>query len=152
MTDQVSPADSSAGGSSNTPPSNDSGAPSPKNNISLQSSIKQFVGMTNSALATFEEAADGPSTALVSRLQQIGKQGRYVVTRAMATYEHRGQYGPQIVAGSAATVGAIVALRRGKITGTLAGGLTGAAAYGNIYGYNDYSATSWRNSVPKKEE
>ena len=74
MTDQVSHADSSAGGSNNTP-SNDSGAPSPKNNISLQSSIKQFVGMTNSALATFEEAADGPSTALVSRLQQIGKQG-----------------------------------------------------------------------------
>jgi len=88
---------------------------------------------------------------LVSRLHQLAKQGRYIATRAVSTYEHRGQYGPQIVAGSAAVVGGVVALRTGKIPGALAAGVTGAAAYGNVYGYEDYSATSWRNSVPKKE-
>jgi len=56
------------------------------------------------------------------------------------------------VAGSAAAVGVVVALRRGKVPGALMGGLTGAAAYGNVYGYNDYSATSWRNSLPKKKD
>jgi len=69
----------------------------------------------------------------------------------MTTYEHRGQYGPQIVAGSAALIGGVVALRTGKIPGALAAGLTGAAAYGNVYGYEDYSATSWRSGLPKKE-
>lgn len=49
-------------------------------------------------------------------------------------------------------MGGIIALRRGKIPGALAGGLTGAAAYGGVYGYEDHSsATSWRKSVPKKE-
>ena len=87
----------------------------------------------------------------MSRLQQLGKQGRYIVTRAMSTYEHRGQYGPQVVAGSAAVVGGLVALRTGKVTGTLAGGLAGAGAYGNVYGYEDFSSTSRRNSIPKKD-
>ena len=69
----------------------------------------------------------------------------------MATYEHRGQYGPQIVAGTALVLGGAVALRTGKIPGVLAAGLGGAAAYGNVYGYEDYSATSWRSAVPKKD-
>ena len=44
-----------------------------------------------------------------------------------------------------------MALRTGKFSGALAAGLTGAAAYGNIYGYDDYSATSWRSNFPKKD-
>ena len=140
------------GSSSSTPASSSSdGDVSPSSPI-LQSCIKQFVSVTNSTLASFEQAADESSHMLVSRLQQIAKQGKFIATRAISTYEHRGYYGPQIVAGSAATVGSIVALRRGKVTGVLAGGITGVAAYGNIYGYDDYSATSWRNSIPKKEK
>ena len=148
MTDQAS---DSTGATSSTKTECSECAPSTKSNDPLLQSIKQLVNVTNSALATFEEATDESSTMLVSRLQQIGKQGKYIATRAISTYDHRGQYGPQIVAGSAATVGAIVALRRGKVPGVLMGGLTGAAAYGNVYGYNDYTATSWRNSVPKKD-
>ena len=139
--------------SSSSSSSSDGGASQSKiNPISLQSCIKQFVSITNSTLASFEQAADESSHMLVSRLQQIAKQGKFIATRAISTYEHRGYYGPQIVAGSAAAVGSIVALRRGKVTGVLAGGITGIAAYGNIYGYDDYSATSWRNSIPKKEK
>ena len=125
---------------------------SPKTtNDPLLQSIKQVVSVANSGLCSFEQATDENSTMLVSRLQQLAKQGRYIATRAMATYEHRLQYGPQVVAGSMAVVGGVVALRRGKIPGALAGGLTGVGAYGNIYGYEDYSAVSWRNSIPKKE-
>ncbi|KAL9188406.1 hypothetical protein ACHAXT_006784 [Thalassiosira profunda] len=127
------------------------GAASPKPDDPLLAGIKAVVGATNSALAALELATADSSTMLVSRLQAIGKQARYIATRAMTTYEHRGQYGPQIIAGSVATVGGIVALRRGKVTGALAGGLAGAAAYGGIYGYEDYSATSWRSALPKKE-
>mmetsp|Transcript_21148 Transcript_21148/g.38279 ORF Transcript_21148/g.38279 Transcript_21148/m.38279 type:complete len:149 (-) Transcript_21148:330-776(-) len=148
MTEQATP-DSNAVPST---PTNDSAASQKKStNDPLLLSIKQFVNLTNSTLASFEESTDETSTALVSRLQQLGKQGRYIATRAMTTYEHRGQYGPQIVAGSAALIGGVVALRTGKIPGALAAGLTGAAAYGNVYGYEDYSATSWRSGLPKKE-
>ena len=150
MADQAS-GDSSA--APRTPIKND-GAALPKKisiNDPVHRFVKQFVGMTNSALASFEEATDETSTMFVSRLRQIGKQGQYIATRAIATYEHRGQYGAPIVAGSAAIVGGFVAMRTGKIPGALAAGITGAAAYGNIYGYEDYSATSWRNSVPRKE-
>ncbi|KAL7528750.1 hypothetical protein ACHAXR_002611 [Thalassiosira sp. AJA248-18] len=152
MTDQASP-DSTA--ASSTPSkNNDSAAATPKKSTDdpLLQSIKNVITLTNSALASFEEATDENSTMLVSRLQTLAKQGRHIATRAISTYEHRGQYGPQIVAGSATAVGAIIAMRRGKIPGALAGGLAGAAAYGNVYGYEDFSATSWRRSVPKKKE
>jgi len=142
MTDQVTP---------------DSSPASPKktsNDTLLLQSIKQIVKVTNAGLASFEEATDESSTMFVSRLLELAKQGRYIATRAATTYERRGQYGPQIVAGSAAVVGGVVALRTGRIPGALAASVTGAAAYGNVYGYEDYSATSWRNSLPnitKKE-
>ncbi|KAL3823196.1 hypothetical protein ACHAXA_003475 [Cyclostephanos tholiformis] len=150
MADQT-PSDSSAPPS--MPPVKNDGATSPKNvsiNDPVRRVVKQLVSMTNCALATFEEATDETSTMLVSRLRQLGKQGTYIATRVLATYEQRGQYAVPIVAGSAAVVGGLVAMRTGKIPGALAAGVAGAAAYGNIYGYEDYSATSWRNSVPRK--
>lgn len=146
MTDQASP-------DSTPTPTNDGGAASPKktSNDPLLQSIKEIVKVTNSGLASFEEATDETSTMIVSRLMSLARQGRYLATRAATTYEHRSQYGPQIVAGSAAVVGGLVALRTGRIPGALAAGVTGAATYGNVYGYEDYSATSWRNGLPKRE-
>lgn len=137
-----------------TPPVKNDGATSPKNisiNDPVRLVVKQFVSMTNCALASFEEATEETSTMFVSRLRQLGKQGTYYATRALAAYEQRGQYGVPIVVGSAAVFGGLVAMRTGKIPGALAAGMAGGAAYGNIYGYEDYSATSWRNSVPRKE-
>eukprot|EP00585_Thalassiosira_rotula_P013565 CAMPEP_0196131652 /NCGR_PEP_ID=MMETSP0910-20130528/1564_1 /TAXON_ID=49265 /ORGANISM="Thalassiosira rotula, Strain GSO102" /LENGTH=147 /DNA_ID=CAMNT_0041391135 /DNA_START=128 /DNA_END=571 /DNA_ORIENTATION=+ len=132
-------------------PTND-GAASPKKstNDPLLQSIKQFVNLTNSALSTFEQATDESSTMVVSRLRQLGTQTRHIAARAMSTYDHRAQYGPQIVAGTAVFMGGIMALRTRRMpVGVVAGGLGGAAAYGNIYGYEDHSAPSWRNSLPK---
>jgi len=120
--------------------------------ISLKTSIKKIVEVTNSTLATFEQTTDETSTAFVSRLMSLGRQARYIAARGMAAYEQRGSYGPQIVGGTALVLGGAVALRRGKFLGALASGLGGAAAYGNVYGYQDYySATSWRKDVPKSE-
>lgn len=125
---------------SGTPQDNDGKKPDP-----LLQSIKQVVGMTNSALASFEESTAESSTMIVSRLQVLGKQARHIAARAMTTYEHRAQYGPQIVAGSVAVVGGAVALRRGRIPGVMAGGVSGAAAYGGVYGFGTLPA------LPKME-
>lgn len=149
MPEQASPVSNAAPGA----PAKD-GAASPKNstNDPLLQSIKQLVSLTNSTLSTFEQATDESSALVVSRVLQVVRQARHVATRAASTYEHRGQYGPQIVAGTAVVLGGAVALRTGRLpAAVVSGGLGGAAAYGNVYGYEDYSATSWRNSFPKKE-
>lgn len=123
-------------------------------NISLNAAIKKVVNVTNSALAVFEQTADETSTAFVSRFTSLARQAKYIATRGMATYEHRGNYGPQIVGGTALVVGGAVALRRGRFPGALAGGLGGVAAYGNIYGYQEYyTAKSLKDYIaPKKNE
>lgn len=120
--------------------------------ISLKTSIKKVVDVTNSTLATFEKATDESSTAFVSRLTSVGKQARHIANRTMTAYENRTSYGPHFVAGTALLVGGAVALRRGKFTGAFAGALGGAVAYGNVYGYQNYSTTSWRRYVPNDND
>lgn len=150
MAEQASPDSKTSPVASAT--ANDGSTPPKKshNDRPLPRFIKQAVNLTNSTLSSFEQAADESSTMFVSRLQQLGRQARHIATRAVSTYEQRTQYGPQIVAGSAVVMGGVIALRTRRLpAGVVAGGLGGAAAYGNIYGYDDHSATSWKNSVPK---
>ncbi len=131
---------------------NSDGNPS-QQNISLKAAIKKVVDVTNYTLAIFEQNTEETSTAFVSRFTSLVRQAKYIATRGMTTYEQRGNYGPQIIGGTALVVGGAVALRRGRFPGALAGGLGGAAAYGNIYGYQDYySAKSWKDYVPNKNE
>ena len=119
-------------------------------NISLKAAIKKIVDVTNRTLAVFEQTTDDTSTAFVSRFTSLVRQAKNIATRGMAAYDHRGNYGPQIVGGTALVVGGAVALRRGRFPGAFAGGLGGAVAYGNIYGYQDYYlAKSWKDYVPK---
>ncbi|KAL7472689.1 hypothetical protein ACHAXS_013074 [Conticribra weissflogii] len=122
----------------------------PSEDLLLQS-IKRFVAATNSTLAALEETTTTSSTALISRIRSLGHQGSVIASRAISTYEHRGQYGPQVVAGAALLVGGAVGLRSGKIPGVLAAGAGGAAAYGNIYGFQDYSGRSWKDVATKKD-
>ena len=125
----------------------------PSQTISLKAAIKKVVNVTNSTLATFEQTTDESSTAFASRLTSLARQTKYIATRGMATYEQRGNYGPQIIGGTALVVGGAVALRRGRFPCAFAGGLGGAAAYGNIYGYQDYyPAKSWKDYVTKKND
>lgn len=132
--DQYSTTDDNVGSSR----SSSSSKPTTKTisvNDAIQPLIKQFVNMTNSTLATVEKSTHETSSALISRIRPLLIQGEYIVTRSLATYEQRGQYGVPIVAGSAILFGGLVALRTGKYRGAMAASVAGGAAYGNIYGY-----------------
>jgi hypothetical protein len=136
--DQYSTTDDNNIASSSDSRSSSSGGVKPKTisvNDAIQPAIKQFVNMTNSTLATVEKSTHETSSAFISRLRPLLIQGEYIVTRTLATYEQRGQYGVPIVAGSAILFGGLVALRTGKYRGVMAASVAGGAAYGNIYGY-----------------
>jgi hypothetical protein len=74
-----------------------------------------------------------------SRVVPIMNRVNFGIKRVMGFYQRREYYGPQIVAGSAAAVGTIVTLRRGKVPGLFTGGLTGGFAYTGIYGGPKFS-------------
>ena len=102
--------------------------------INLKKSIKSGVDKANAALSTLESHKIQASHFASSRMIPLFKQAKMVFTRAVQTYETRRHYGPQIVLGTAASVGFLAALRRGKIQGTFLGGLSGAGAYKLVYG------------------
>lgn len=133
--DQYSTTDDNVGSSRSSISSSSPTTKTISINDAIQPQIKQFVSMTNTTLATLEKSADETSTAFISRFRPLLIQGQYIVTRSLATYEQRGQYGVPIVAGSAILFGGLVALRTGKYRGAMAASVAGGAAYGNIYGY-----------------
>ena len=115
--------------------SNNATPQSPPNKPSdpLLSTLRTVVTSTNSTLATFERTALESSNYFVSRLRALASQGKYFAGKAVAVYDKRGYYGPQLVVGSAA-VGALVGVTRGRAAAVLCGGLGGLAAYENVYG------------------
>ena len=102
-------------------------------NVDLHSTIKAGVAKANSALSTMETTKTEASNFASSRIRPLATKVQQGATKAITVYENRKNYGPQIVAGSAAAVGILVAARRGKFSGALAGGLTGTAAVKTIY-------------------
>ncbi|KAL3780024.1 hypothetical protein HJC23_011820 [Cyclotella cryptica] len=128
--------------SSPSPPSSNATKPDP-----LLRSIRSVVTLTNSALAQFEQSTVAASSSLLSRLSAISHQGRLVASRAMAAYDHRGYYGPQIVVASTLAGGA-AGMTRGRASGIVAGGLAGLLAYENVYGFvsGEYGE-SWREKM-----
>lgn len=113
----------------------------------LLRSIRAVVQLTNLTLAQCEQSTLAATSSLLSRLSALSHQGRLFASRAMAAYDHRGYYGPQIVAASA-LVGGAVGMSRGRVSGILAGGLAGLVAYENVYGFVslDYG-DSWREKM-----
>mmetsp|Transcript_37580 Transcript_37580/g.82425 ORF Transcript_37580/g.82425 Transcript_37580/m.82425 type:complete len:198 (+) Transcript_37580:3-596(+) len=104
----------------------------------LYDSISSAVSITNAALAQVEEKTDVLSTSVISRMRAFGSQASHVFRDGMVMYERRGQYGPQLVAGSALAFGGFVGLRRGRIPGVLVGSIAGGTAYANIYGIESF--------------
>ena len=100
----------------------------------LYESISSAVSITNAALARVEEKTEVVSNSVLSRMRSVGNQARHVFSNALVLYERRGQYGPQLVAGSALAFGGIIGLRRGRIPGIVVGSMAGATAYANVYG------------------
>jgi len=117
--------------------SDNSGGDKPKfeiPKIDLHSSIKAGVKKTNALLATLEATNEQTSSIVSSRLRPLLNQLYSVSQRGVVIYELRKYYGPQIIGGTAAVVGGLVAARRGKVPGIVLGGTSGAGAYGFVYG------------------
>jgi hypothetical protein len=98
--------------------------------VNLKSNLKSAIQSTNRALASLEDFVDINISAPVSKGLQ---QSAVYTAKAKKVYEHRLEYGPYLVAGSAVVVGGIMSLRRGKISGALAGLLSAGAAYTAVY-------------------
>lgn len=105
-------------------------------NIDLRSTIKTGVQKTNNLLSDMQTKKTEVSNLTSSRIRPLANQVARFATKAVTAYENRSHYGPQIVAGSAATVGIVVAARRGKVPGVLMGGLAGYGANKAVYPKN----------------
>lgn len=102
--------------------------------IELKSTIKTAVSKTNEVLSTLEVQKDMTSNMVGSRIRPLVFQAKQVAQKAVIIYESRQHYAPQIIAGSAATIGLLVSVRRGKVPGALMGTVGGAGAYAAVYG------------------
>ena len=105
----------------------------------LYDSLSMAVSVTNATLAQVEEKTGAASSTVLSRVRSIGSQARTLFRDGFVLYERRGQYGPQLVAGSALLFGGIVGLRRGRVPGALIGSAAGVGAYANIYGIEGFA-------------
>ena len=105
----------------------------------LYDSLSAAVSATNAALAQVEEKTGAASLTVLSRMRSVGNQARHIFRDGFVLYERRGQYGPQLVAGSALLLGGIVGLKRGRIPGALVGSAAAAGSYANVYGIDGFA-------------
>jgi hypothetical protein len=105
----------------------------------LFDSLSVVVSATNAALARVEEKTGAASSTVLLRTRSLSSQARTLFRDGLVLYERRGQYGPQLVAGSAVLFGSIVGLRRGRVPGALVGSGVGVGAYANIYGVEGFA-------------
>ncbi len=105
---------------------------------SLKATVKASVDTVNlllSKLETNKHSIDAKIDSFASsRVRPLLGQVKRTLEKTLVLYQHRQYYGPQIIAGTAGSVGALVTLRRGKIPGMFTGAITGACAYAGIYG------------------
>ncbi len=111
--------------------------------LNLKSAIKVAVVETNRILSTLENQKDATSDFAGSRLRPLGARLGSLAKNLIAKYEMREYYGPQIIAGSTATIGGLVSMRRGKIPGVFMGALTGVTSYRAVYGEIPAFAKKW---------
>jgi len=102
--------------------------------VDLNSAIKAGVQKTNGLLAILESEKVQTSNIVSSRFRPLLNQAYTYAQRGVVLYEQRKYYGPQIIGGTAAVVGGLFGIRRGKIPGLFMGGLSGAGSYGFVYG------------------
>jgi len=105
---------------------------------SLKVGCQETVAATNRALATAEAQSKQWTQSVVRTVESvertITREGSNMASEVLSMYNMaRIQYGPQLVVGSGLVVGGIVALRRGRFTGTLSGLLSGTAVYSIMY-------------------
>jgi hypothetical protein len=100
------------------------------NTDALKSNLRSAIQSTNRALASLEDFLD----TKVSKPVNYGlEQGSVLSEKVIYAYERRHEYGLPLVATSAAVVGGVVGLRRGRLPGAVAGLVSGGLAYTVIY-------------------
>eukprot|EP00553_Chaetoceros_curvisetus_P008942 CAMPEP_0204629172 /NCGR_PEP_ID=MMETSP0717-20131115/17578_1 /ASSEMBLY_ACC=CAM_ASM_000666 /TAXON_ID=230516 /ORGANISM="Chaetoceros curvisetus" /LENGTH=138 /DNA_ID=CAMNT_0051646027 /DNA_START=111 /DNA_END=527 /DNA_ORIENTATION=+ len=111
--------------------------------LDLKSAIKVAVVKTNGILSTLENQKDATSDFVGSRVRPLAVRLGSLAKSLIVKYEMREYYGPQIIAGSTATIGGLVSMRRGKIPGVFMGALAGITSYGAVYGDIPAFAKKW---------
>uniref|UniRef100_A0A7S1D1U4 Uncharacterized protein n=1 Tax=Cyclophora tenuis TaxID=216820 RepID=A0A7S1D1U4_CYCTE len=100
----------------------------------LKSIAKKGVEVTNWTLGGVESNVYRP---VVQTTRSIQHESQVAFHKAVVAYNHRHEYGPYIVGGTALLVGTVVGIRRGgnnRLLPTLLGGLLGGgAAYLGVY-------------------
>lgn len=104
----------------------------------LKETLRSAVAATNRALAQLEKTTRSIQAPVSSAWQQASATGTMAAAYALEAYEHRHEYGPAAVVTTSVVTGGIVSLRRGRLPGAVAAVLAGGAAYGVIYGLDDF--------------
>ena len=101
----------------------------------LHASVASAVDAVNSGLSVAEETTKIQIQAPVKQAWQQGKAlEKQLEDKMDLFYKHRHQYGPPVVAGTAATVGLLTVLRgRGMPRAVLGAALAGGVAYICVY-------------------
>lgn len=105
---------------------------------SLKQVVKTSVQQINCLLSTLETTKKDVDSSIdsfaSSRVRPLMSQVKLFSQKAMGYYQKREYYGPQIIAGSAAAVGSLVYLRRGRAPAVFTSAVTGIGAYAGVYG------------------
>ena len=99
----------------------------------LKSTVHSAVVSTNQFLSTLEHTADSVTEAVRGPTAAGLEQATAFTKQAVAVYDRRYEYGPYLVGGTGVLTGGVVALRRGRVPGALAGLLAGGLAYAVVY-------------------
>lgn len=122
----------------------------------LKESLRTAVQATNRALASAEETVSGIRDRVAPAVDRASAQAASAAAAAAELYDHRKEYGPVLIGGTALTAGALVTLRRGgKLPGLVAATLASGAAYGVVYGLDGLEIPTYgggTDSSGKKEE
>jgi hypothetical protein len=100
---------------------------------SLRKSIHETVVATNGFLGSLEKTSGEISQPLVQGLKVVEHEASSLASKGFHVYERRHEFGPHLVVGSALTIGGLVALRRGKVSGAVSGALTAGLTYVTLY-------------------
>ncbi|GKY93350.1 hypothetical protein MPSEU_000302600 [Mayamaea pseudoterrestris] len=105
---------------------------------SIKSLMHRTVVATNEILGSLEQTKRSVQTSpVVTNLQHVQQQTMEVASSTLArgkyVYQHRREYGPEIVMGTTIAAGSLATLRRGKLAGFIAGALGAGLAYVAVY-------------------
>ena len=99
----------------------------------IHQGVKASVSGINAALSQLQHTSEAIRKPVTTGMEHLEHTSTQVATEARIAYERRHEFGPYYVGGATVSVGALTAMRRGKVPGLVLGGLAGAATYIALY-------------------